>query len=198
MLTLFHSPGSCSMGVVFLLEQARLRYELRVVSIRDGQHKRPEYLQLNPKGKLPALILPGGSVLTEFQAIAFWIGKAAELWPADVEAQARTLALLDFIVGSLHMRGLTLIKVPRKFHQSLDAQRTLAEFGRSEVQKGIGFLSGELGEQKYLLGRFGPADAAAFYALLWCKEEGLILPANLIAYQHRLMAMPGADKALQA
>ncbi|SHK48367.1 glutathione S-transferase [Shimia gijangensis] len=182
MLTLFHSPGSCSDGILLLLEEVRAEYEVVVIDVMKGMQRTPEFLGKNPKGKVPALMRKDGLVLTEFQAIAFWLAKRFEtagLWPDLLETQCRTLEALDFIVGSVHMRGFTLVKVPQKFQLDDKGTEDLRAFGQSEVEKGLRTLSKMLGESPYLLGSFGIADAALFYVLRWAKKEGMELPQNL-------------------
>lgn len=76
MMTFFHSPGSCSNGILFLLHEVGAAFECVVVDLRKGEQTRAAYRALNPKGKVPALRLSEGSVLTEFQAIATWLTAA--------------------------------------------------------------------------------------------------------------------------
>jgi glutathione S-transferase len=63
-----------------------LPFELRFVSLRAGDHRKPYYLALNPKGEVPALQLPDCTVITEAPAIIQWFAEAAPesgLLPAD-------------------------------------------------------------------------------------------------------------------
>ncbi|MFM2149395.1 MAG: hypothetical protein RLZZ187_1701, partial [Pseudomonadota bacterium] len=54
-----------------------LPFELRFISLRAGDHRKPDYLALNPKGEVPALQLPDGTVITEAPAIIQWFAEAA-------------------------------------------------------------------------------------------------------------------------
>ncbi|MBU0643219.1 MAG: glutathione S-transferase N-terminal domain-containing protein [Alphaproteobacteria bacterium] len=193
MMTFFHSPGSCSNGILFLLHEVGAAFECVVVDLRKGEQTQAAYRALNPKGKVPALRLSEGSVLTEFQAIATWLTAAhpeAGLQPANELARSRVIEALDFIIGSVHMRGFTFVKVPAKFHDSPEAQTAIRAHGRKEVTKGLSLLSEHLGEQDYLLGEFSAADAGLFYVLTWAEEEGFGLPRNLGACLARLRARP--------
>lgn len=108
MLTFFHSPGSCSDGILLLLEETGAPYEIVETVVAKGQHKTPEYLAMNPKGKVPALRNPNGQIMTEFQSIAFWLAnqyRGAGLWPDDLDQQQKVLEVMDYIVASVHMRG---------------------------------------------------------------------------------------------
>ena len=79
---------------------------MRVVDFSKKEQKSPEYLAMNPKGKVPALVRDDGSVLTEYAAIATWLAMTnpeAKLMPTDAEGMARTLEATDFAVGTIHM-----------------------------------------------------------------------------------------------
>ena len=60
-VTLFHSPNTRSSGALTLLEELGAPYQLRVLNLKAGEQRRPEYLAINPMGKVPAL-LPGFQV----------------------------------------------------------------------------------------------------------------------------------------
>src|SRR5579862_4850057 len=78
MLKLFHAWGSCSLALLIALEEAGADYELVVISTKDGDQRQPDYLAINPKGRVPALITDRG-VLTETPAMLAYI---AQSWPA--------------------------------------------------------------------------------------------------------------------
>ncbi|MBR9763844.1 MAG: glutathione S-transferase family protein [Rhodobacteraceae bacterium] len=198
MLDFYHSPGSCSNGIGLLLHELQAEFTLHLVNVRQGEQKSPAYRQANPKGKVPALGLPGGGVLTEFPAIAVWLAAhhpAAGLWPETSLAQARILEALDFMIGSVHMRGFTFVKMPQKFLSDPEGQAALRAHGRDEVARGLDLLSGQMGQGDYLLGDFSIADAALFFLLTWAEEEGVALPPNLADCLARIRARPACQAA---
>ena len=62
MYTLYYSPGAASLVVHWLLIELGLRHELRRLDLAAGEHKRPEYLALNPNGVVPTLLVHGEPV----------------------------------------------------------------------------------------------------------------------------------------
>lgn len=72
-VVLYHHPFSRAAGVVWMLEEVGIPYELRHVDIMKGAQKAPELLALNPMGKLPTLT-DGDLVVTESAAIALYLG----------------------------------------------------------------------------------------------------------------------------
>ncbi|MFK7751748.1 MAG: glutathione S-transferase family protein [Sedimentitalea sp.] len=199
MLTLFHSPGSCSDGILFLLEELEADFQVSIVDLRSAMQKEPAFLALNPKGKVPALRRQDGQVISEFQSIAFWLARTqagGRLWPDDIDLQTRTLEALDFIIASVHMRGFTFYRVPQKFQLDEAGTQDLRAYGKGEFESGLLHLSRMLGDKEYLLGAFGLADAAAFYILQWAEKGQFELPDNLIALAARLNARPAAQRVL--
>ena len=76
-VTLFHSPNTRSSGALTLLEELGVPYELRVLNMKAGEQRRPEYLAINPMGKVPAL-KHGDALITEQVAIFLYL---ADLFP---------------------------------------------------------------------------------------------------------------------
>ncbi|MBR9765852.1 MAG: glutathione S-transferase family protein [Rhodobacteraceae bacterium] len=198
-MKLFHAPGSCSLGIRMILEEAGLPYEVHRLDVRAGDQRRPEYLAVNPKGKVPALLRDDGRLLTEFPAIAFWLARQAPgagLLPSGADGEARALELLDFIVASLHMRGTALLMRPAAFATSPEAQDEVRARGRETLGAGLARLSDELGHGPFLMGeRFSLPDAAAFYLLGWLPGLGIEADAPLADYHARLAARPSAQVA---
>ena len=106
-LTLYLSPGACSLVPHIALDEAGVAFEARPISLKKGQQRTPEYLALNSKAKVPLLLIDGRP-LTENVAIAHYLAKtfpAAGLLPsADLEAEAHGLSLLAWCASGIHPR----------------------------------------------------------------------------------------------
>jgi glutathione S-transferase len=198
-LTLFHAPGSCSVGIRVLLEEIGAPYRLVTLDLRAGSQCDPEFLATNAKGKVPALRREDGSVLTEFPAIALWLARRlpkTDLWPADLEGEVRTLELIDFLVSSVHMRGFTLALVPMKFAPEEAAQQAVRAHGRIVAEQGLALAVERLGDMPFFHGaRPGAADAALIYMLPWAARVGIELPAPLVEFHDRMLARPAVRRA---
>jgi glutathione S-transferase len=105
MLTLYFAPGSSSMAVHIALHEIGAPFEGRPLSFKNQDLRAPEFLALNPEGKVPVLLIDGRP-LTEVAAILFYLAKRfpdAELLPrGDVEAEAQALSWMSFIASTLH------------------------------------------------------------------------------------------------
>ena len=74
MMKFYYAPGSCAMSVHILLEDAEAKFEGIRIDLDSGYQRTKEYLIINPKGRVPALITENG-VLTETPAILSYIAK---------------------------------------------------------------------------------------------------------------------------
>jgi glutathione S-transferase len=73
MYTLYWNQGSASLVAHIALEEARAPYSLKLVDMEKGEHKSPEYLRINPNGKVPALLIDGKRIMFETSAIAMYV-----------------------------------------------------------------------------------------------------------------------------
>ena len=115
MLTLYYAPGSSSFATHIALHEIGTPFEAHRLSIPDKGTRTPEYLAINPAGKVPALMIEG-RVLTEVAAILYYLAKRfpdAGLIPpdTDIEAQAQVISWMSFVASGLHpvwSKGLDL------------------------------------------------------------------------------------------
>lgn len=111
MLTLYFAPGASSFAPHIALHEIGVAFEGKPMSFKRNDMRSPEFLAINPEGKVPALIIDG-RVLTEVAAILFYLARRhpeAGLLPDDLEAQAQAVSWMSFIASTLHparQRGL--------------------------------------------------------------------------------------------
>ena len=111
-LVLYHFPGACSQVAVCALEMAGLEYRLELVNLAAGDQNNPDYLAVNPLGKVPLLMIDG-EPLSENAAILTYISALkpdAGLFPSGDDARMRAEGVggMSFCGGTLHpiVRGL--------------------------------------------------------------------------------------------
>lgn len=105
MYTLYYSPGSCSLVIHCLLEELGAPYEARRVNLKGGEHRTPEYRKLNPKGKVPALMTPEGT-LTECATLIEHLcdrhGDGMLLAKPGTWARSKTLERVATLAAEIH------------------------------------------------------------------------------------------------
>jgi glutathione S-transferase len=105
MLKLYSARGSCGLASHIALEEAGADYDLVLISLKDGDQRQPDYLALNPKGRVPALLTDRG-VLTENPMIMGYVAQTypeAELAPVgDRFAFGDMQAFNMFLAATVH------------------------------------------------------------------------------------------------
>lgn len=116
-LTLYFAPDTCARVALIALEEVECPYTLKIVAMAMGQHRSPEYLALNPSGKVPILIVDG-EPLTENVAILSWLADhfphAFLLPSATGLARYRQLSDLAWCASGLHPI-VTRLRIPQFF-----------------------------------------------------------------------------------
>ncbi len=193
-ITLYHSPASRAFTAYWLLEELGVPFQVETVDIRKGEQKTPEYLALNPSGKVPT-ITDGKVVVSENPAIGIYLADrygygtlAPKIEDPDRGAYLKWMvystAVVDPVV-SLHA-------------QKIDVPGFGVSFGTYDDM--VGVLSQTLKDRKYLLGdRFTAADvvlggtiSAALY------REELPHDGALIDYNQRLTLREAYHRAADA
>src|SRR5450631_4228488 len=115
-LTLYYSPISCSLVPYIALTEAGADFEVRVVNFTQRAHLSEEFLRINPKHKVPVLLIDG-EPLTENVAILQWIANQypqAQLLPRGGLAEFKALSLLAWCAAGIHPH-LTPNVLPQRY-----------------------------------------------------------------------------------
>ncbi|MGI3899334.1 MAG: glutathione S-transferase family protein [Janthinobacterium lividum] len=166
----FATPNSIKVPIA--LEELGLAYRLHGINVRKGEQKAPDFLALNPNGKVPVLVdadADGGRlVLTESAAILVHLAeKTGRLLPAGGEARARVFEQLFF-----HASGLGPAFGQAGFfqRQAAEPQPLAIQRFSAEAERTLGVLDGVLAERPFVAGdAFTIADIAHF-GWLWRHE----------------------------
>jgi glutathione S-transferase len=182
MLTFYFAPGSSSMAPHIGLHEVGAAFEPRPMSFKNEDLRQPEYLAINPEGKVPTLVVDG-TPLTEVAAILYYLARqfpAAGLLPKDdAEAEAQAISWMSFIASTLHparRRGLDYAKIV----YSIADKR--------------------LGQNEWAIGRYSIADIHLF-RLYWrilgsLKPEPGTFP-NLQRHHDQMMKRAAVRKTLE-
>ncbi|WP_139558723.1 glutathione S-transferase family protein [Methylotetracoccus oryzae] len=195
----YMAPGSCSTGIHILLEELDLVFEVHIVNLPANEHKGRDYLAINPKSTIPTLVRGDGSALTEFPAIAWWLARhypRARLLPESVEAEARVLELLSYIVGTVHMQGFARIFATSNFTNNPAEHDAVRAKGEEIVSQGFLIINDALTDGAYAVGEFSIADAALFYIEFWADKLNMELPPRCRLHYQRMLSRPVVRRVL--
>lgn len=191
-ITLYHSPNTRSSGTLILLEELGAPYRLHVLNMKAGEQRRPEYLAINPMGKVPA-VRHGEALVTEQVAIFLYL--------ADLFPEAGLAPALDDPLRGPYLRWLVYYgscfepAVVDRAMKRDPAPASTSPYGDFDTM--LTTLVDRLRQGPYLLGqRFSAADVLWGTALSWTTMFGLVpeLP-EIGAYIERVNGRPAVARA---
>jgi glutathione S-transferase len=195
-MILYYSPGACSQAPHILLHEIGLehdakRVDLRAKTLEDGS----DYLEVNPKGAVPALQLESGEVLTENAVILQFLGDRAS-WPEVLPPlgdfrRYRVLELVNFITTELHKRFSFLF--------NRDASDEVKQFVSRDLSKKLDWIDERLGAGPFLMGEnLTLPDPYLFVISGWAEKMiGLENWPNLRAFRERMLQRPSVRHVLR-
>ncbi len=200
-LKLFHAWGSCSLASLIALEEAGAPYELVVVSTKEGDQRRPEYLAINPKGRVPALITDRGA-LTETPAILAWIAQtwpAAELAPLDDPfAFAQAQAFNSYLCSTVHVAHAHRHRGYR-WTDDADAQAAMTRQVPQNMRACFQLIQDEMLAGPWVLGdAYSVCDAYLFTLAGWLATDGVDIAefSRIAEHSERVSDRPTVRKVL--
>ncbi|MGE0808885.1 MAG: hypothetical protein AB7L76_25350 [Burkholderiaceae bacterium] len=199
-MKLYYSPGACSIGIRLILEETGAPFTCEKLDLAGRQQLGADFVAINAKSKVPTLVRDDGSVLTEFPAIALWLGLSfpeRQMVPADAEGMARSIEMIDYIVATMHMQGFTRIFRPANFSPDPNSHEEVKARGREIFQKGLQIVDASLSRLPTSPRGFTIADGALFYISFWASARlQQPLPERLAKHYTALKARPSARKVL--
>lgn len=194
-LVFYHAPNSRSAGTRVLLEELGAPHELRVLSLTAGDQRKPEFLAVNPLGKVPTIV-HDGAVITEQGAVFIYL---ADLFPERGLAPALGDPLRGPYLRWLVYYGSSF--EPAIIDRSMkreEAPHARSPYGSFDEMLGV--IRGALEKGPYLLGeRFTAADVLWGTALRWTTGWKLVPESpEITAYLARVTARPAFQRAAAA
>jgi glutathione S-transferase len=183
-LHLFYSPGACSLAPHVVLEELGIPYECTRVTIAEGLNQKPDYLAINPRGRVPALAIGGSGdveaqVLTEAMAILVYLAQAhpqAKLLPSEGLQLARALEWMSWLGSTIHQTGVRPVLRPDRFlgEAGADATGQVKRKGLEMVERGMIDIDGRLRGRAFAMGdHFSVVDAYLLVFFRWGNRVGL-------------------------
>ena len=176
MLTLYYAPGTISIAVALTLEEAGLPYEAVKIDFKSAEQTRPDYLAINTKGRVPALALPDGTVLTETGALLEYIADvapSAKLIPTDPALAAHMRSAMYYLASTMHVAHAHKLRGSRWASQqsSFDDMTSMVPQTVTACAK---YVETDLLRGDSVLGQsFSIADPYLFVVCSWLEGDGV-------------------------
>jgi glutathione S-transferase len=198
MLTLYFTPGACSMAAHIVLEESGERYEPQPVDLAKGEQRAEAYLKINPQGRVPALRLDNGEPLAENTAILPYLGKRFGLWPNDPIAEAKALSLIGFFAASVHPAHAHIGR-PERYAADPSAFPTLKETGLKAFHGYLQQVDGMLAGREWFSEKYSVLDPYGFVFYTWGIRRELPVRElkNYTALKDRMLKRPAVQRVVE-
>ena len=200
-LTLYFTPGTCAQAVRIALEEAQAPYTLVRVDFASQQQRSPEYLAVNPKGRVPALVTEHGT-LTETPALLAYVAQRfadARLAPADPFGFARLQEFHSYLASTVHIAHAHRPRASR-WADEPEAQAAMQRKVPANMTECFTLIERHnLGDGPWVLGeQYSVADGYLFTVAGWLKSDGVDIAQfpKVHAHSHRMAQRPAVQRAL--
>ena len=198
-IVLYYAPVTCALAPDITLTEANAKFEVRPLNFRKDQHKSADYLKINPKHKVPLLVVDE-RVLSESVAIQIWIARSfpeARLLPEDPWQELRAVSLLSWCSSGIHP-FLARINSPARVCDVPESADSVRRLAREQLFENYRIANDLLAGREFFFDHFTAPDAHFF----WCFRRGtqfeldLSSFKNCVAHFERMKNRPSVQKLL--
>ncbi|MFL5258229.1 MAG: glutathione S-transferase family protein [Hyphomicrobiales bacterium] len=199
MMKLYGYGPTRSLRALWGLRELGVEFEFVPVNLRAGEHRRPEFLRLNPAGKLPVLV-EGDFVLTESAAIILYLAEKypeKRLLPIDLKERAQVYRWVMFAVTELEQPLWRITKHTFLYPEDKRLPQDIA-LAQEEFAAMASVLDRHMEGRRFIVGdNITAADCVTAYLMDWANEQHRIDGhPNLRSYLERMYQRPAAPKRI--
>ena len=200
-IKLYYAPGACSLASHCAIEETGVSYETQRLNLAEGDQRKPEYLKLNPRGRVPTLVV-GDQILTENVGIMTYFGGGypdANIWPKKTWDQAKLLSTMAWLSNTVHPAYGHYVRAARYVdgddHQAAVKEKGLANF-RGHLEEIDKLLEGH---KWAIANQYTVADPYLLVFYRWANRAKLPVKElkNYTALVDRVMSRKAVHKVMQ-
>jgi glutathione S-transferase len=198
-IVLYYAPNTCALAPYITLTEAEANFEVRPLNFKIGQHTAADYLKINPKHKVPLLVVDG-KPLSESVAIQTWIARTysqSRLLPADPWRELQAISLMSWCSSGIHP-FLARINSPVRVCDVPDTEESVKRLAAANLTELFTIADGLLADRTFFFDHFTAPDAHFF----WCQRRARQFDIdmspfrNCVAHFERMMLRPSVGKLL--
>ena len=179
-ITLYYFPVACSLVPYVALAEAGADFEIKTVNFYKGEHMSPDYLRLNPKHKVPLLVVDD-EPLTENVAILQWIARnfaSANLLPDGID-EFRAISLMSWFASGIHP-SLTPHVLPQRYCDLPGSEENVKQCAQKVLHENFAIADNILEGREWMFDHFTIPDAYFF----WCFRRAKQFEIDVSAYKN--------------
>ncbi len=202
MLELYYAAGACSLAPHIALEETDTDFKTHRLDMSKGEQRSPEFLKINPHGRVPTLIVDG-TVVSENPAILSYIAERfpeARLTPESLLGRAHVRQLLSWLSGTVHTTFAHIFRPERYVGEGgpVDAAKATA---RTSLEGYFAEIEALYAANEWIAGDdYSVADGYPFVFYRWARKAGFDMRAHEAWTKHvwRMLDRPAVARAIEA
>ena len=202
MYTFYYAPGSCSLASHIALEQVGAQYQAMKISFAEGAQKSPEYLAVNPKARVPALVTEQG-ILTETPAILTFIAQKypeAKLAPSDDPfLLAQMQAFNSYLCSTVHVAHAHRLRGER-WSDDAAAIKTMQAKVPTSMRECYQLINDEMLQGPWVFGdSFSMCDPYLFTISCWLEGDSVDIKdfPKVDAHFQAMQELPAVQRVMK-
>jgi len=184
---LYYAPGACSFASHIALEEVAIPYDTVRLNLAEGDQRKPGYLEINPRGRVPALVVDG-KILTENVGIMAYIAGGygqGKIWPRDTWLQAKCLSSMVWLSNTVHPSYARYFRTER-FIEGAEHVQALKTKALADFNDCLGEIDRLLEGHRWSIGeRYSVVDGYLLVFYRWGNRAKL--PVRSLANYTRVM-----------
>lgn len=199
-IKLYYAPGACSLASHIVIEEVGVPYEKQKMNLAEGDQRKPDYLRLNPRGRVPTLVVDG-RVLTENIGILTYFGGGypqARLWPERTWDQAKLISTLGWFSNTVHPAYGHLVR-PERYVDDESAREAIKAKGKASFWAYLEEIDRLLTGRKWCIAnQYTVADPYLLVFYRWANRQKMPVRElkNYSALIDRVLARSAVQKVM--
>ena len=198
-IELYYAPNTCALAPYVTLTEAKADFQAHPLNFRRHQQHAADYLKLNPKHKVPLLIVDGRP-LTESAAIQLWIARnfpQAKLLPSDPWQELQAISIMSWCSSGMHPY-LSRINNPTRVCDAPGAEPAVVKAAQALLFESFAIADRMLAGREFFFDHFTAPDAHFFWCMRRATQFELDLSGfpNALAHFERIKTRPSVQKLL--
>ena len=197
---LYYAPGACSFASHIALEELGIPYETQKLDLAAGDQRKPEYLKLNPRGRVPTCVVDGNVITENVGIISYFAGGYPDrgIWPKDTWHQALAISTMAWLSNSVHPAYSHIVRAAR-WADDEAAQESIKAKAKVTYFDYLKEIDGLLSGRKWAIGsHFTAVDGYLLVFYRWGNRQKMPVRelGNYSAHTDRVMARSAVKKVM--
>jgi glutathione S-transferase len=197
---LYYAPGACSLASHIVIEETGIPYETARLNLAEGDQRKPEYLRLNPRGRVPTCVVDGKVITENVGIIAYFAGghPQAGIWPKDTWHQALAVSTMAWLSNTVQPAYGHLVR-PARYADDAPSQESIKAKGRTSFEEYLREIDALLAGKKWCIGdRYTAVDAYLLVFYRWGNRQKMPVRdlKHYTAVMERVLARPAVKRVM--